>query len=67
VGLHGHVYSPALPWAGHLPGHLLDRDVHDHVACNIGLSSCMESLGVHGHKSPGSGEFADAGQVEGEL
>jgi hypothetical protein len=59
MGLHGRVYRPALPWASNLPGHLLDRDVHGHVACNIGLSSCMESLGAHGHAGSGSGEFAD--------
>jgi hypothetical protein len=59
MGLPAHGYRAGLPWVGHLPGHLLDRDVHGHVAFNMGLSSCMEDLGPHGHAGPGSGEFAD--------
>jgi hypothetical protein len=45
-----------------LPVHLLDTALHAHVACNIGLLSCMENLGEHGHAGPGSGEFADVRQ-----
>jgi hypothetical protein len=44
---------------GDLPGQVRAMQQHAHVTRNLGPTSCMGDLGMHGHAGSGSGEFAD--------